>query len=105
MLTSKYADNPEMTDIIRGFVTGLPARIKQMQEHLQAGDADKLLSQARQLKAMASGSGGCGFDPISDAAEALETALADSPNWEAAETAMSDLGNMTRRVKFTPPDA
>jgi CheY-like chemotaxis protein len=104
-IASRYADNPEMADFIREFVTGLPVRIRQMQTELQSGDAKPLVSLARQLKSIASGSGGCGFDEISDAAAAVEEALNQTPDWKAAEAAMSKLADMARRAKSTPSES
>ena len=104
-IASRYADNPEMADFIRDFVTGLPARIRQMQTDLQSGDAKQLISLARQLKSIASGSGGCGFDEISDAAKAVEEALDQTPDWATAETALSKLAGMACRVTSTPSES
>ena len=68
-----------------------------IREHL--GDQEPLASEVRQLKAIAGGSGGCGFDEISQAAAKVEEALSKGPDWEAAATRLKNVRGLCRRAR------
>jgi len=68
-----------------------------MEQHVAAGDVEPLVSEVQQLKAIAGGSGGCGFDEISRAA-ADEEALSNGPDWEAAAKRLRNLSGLCRRA-------
>jgi signal transduction histidine kinase/CheY-like chemotaxis protein/HPt (histidine-containing phosphotransfer) domain-containing protein len=69
-LASDFADDPDMIDVIRRFVTTLPERVAAM----QAAEGAALQRLAHQLKGAA---GGYGFPAITDAAARLEKALVE----------------------------
>jgi len=99
-IVSKHAGNPEMAEFIHDFVIGLPARIQEMQQFLQARDGQRLASRARQLKAAASDSG-VGFGKISDAADRLAKSLVGNVDWTLVEKAVRALRDLADRVKET----
>ncbi len=102
-LVSKFDGNPATRVFIDEFVSHLPRRIEQMQASQAKGDAAELLRLTRQLKAIAGGSGGCGFDEIADAAARIEHALAQGVDWEQIGAAMSKVASLARRVSASGP--
>ena len=100
-IVSKHAGSPEMAEFIHNFVTGLPARILEMEQCVQARDTERLGPLARQLKVSASDDGGCGFGELSTAARALASALTETDDWAAVEEAMHALSILSFRVKET----
>ena len=91
---SEFADDPDMADMIDGFVAGLPARLKAMREALAGNHCEELQRLAHQLK----GAGGSyGYPSLTDAASILEDA-AKARDLEAANLALSELGALCRAV-------
>ncbi|MBS9403590.1 response regulator [Halomonas sp. TRM85114] len=68
-LYSDFADDPEMDELIAGFIERLSATLEDIQAALKADDMERLQRLAHQLKGAA---GGYGFMPVSRDAEALE---------------------------------
>jgi len=100
-IVSKHAGNPEMAEFIHDFVSGLPGKIQEMQQCVQARDTERLSPLARQMKAAASDDGGIGFGELSAAADKLAKALSGGVDWAAVEEAMHALANLAHRVKET----
>jgi len=86
MLISDLADDPDLAATVELFVAGLPERVAAIEKALAERDTDTLVHLAHQLK----GTGGShGFAPITEAAEALES---------AART-QGDLGRLAGQVR------
>jgi histidine phosphotransfer protein HptB len=88
-LHSQYAADPEMSELVRLFVSELPERAEAMASAWRAGDRELLRRLAHQLR----GSGaGYGFPSMSGAAGELETALRSmqSQPLEAAAEVIKD---------------
>ena len=98
-IVSKHAGVPEMAELIRAFVHGLPARIQKMHGCLRSRKVQQLGALARQLKVAASDHGGYGFGEISAAADKLAQAVTECADWECAEEAMLALESLSHRVK------
>ncbi|NOT01810.1 MAG: response regulator [Phycisphaerales bacterium] len=87
-LFSSMSNDPTMVDLINSFVEGLPARLRAIEEAHQKRDAAALESLARRLKGEA---GGYGFDPITDAAAALESTIKNDPGLERIKSQLDKL--------------
>ncbi|MGB0716034.1 MAG: Hpt domain-containing response regulator [Phycisphaerae bacterium] len=87
-LFSSLAEDSSMEEFINNFVKELPGKLRSIEEAMNQNDLEQLERATRQLKAEA---GGFGFEPISDAAAAVETAVQDSKGDEAITTNMSQL--------------
>jgi HPt (histidine-containing phosphotransfer) domain-containing protein len=80
-LLSLFADDPDMTELVRGFVARMPARIEEMRAAAADPNGEELLRRlAHQLKGSA---GGYGFPTITDAAGKVEDALKRGQREEA----------------------
>lgn len=71
-LRSRYADDPEMAELVAFFVQELPARVEAIQSAWRTRQIETLTRLVHQLKGA---SAGYGFDPIGDAAQAVEQQL------------------------------
>ncbi len=71
-ITSDYADDPDLADIIGAFVGRLGEMIASMRALLAADDRRELQRQAHQLKGAG---GGYGYPAVTDAAKALESVV------------------------------
>ena len=67
---SRFADDPDMADILGFFVEDATAKIERLQRALQDQNLDEVRVFSHQLKGSAAG---YGFDPLSDLARELET--------------------------------
>ncbi|MDP3215538.1 MAG: Hpt domain-containing protein, partial [Deltaproteobacteria bacterium] len=72
-LSSDFADDPDMAEIIDGFVAGLVGRAEALRAAAAEGRREEVRRLAHQLKGAA---GGYGFAPITAAAAELELAAA-----------------------------
>ncbi len=98
-ITSKYADNPDMAELLDDFVSTLPDRIREMRRYVQERKKEELSTLAQQLRVTASDEGGYGFGEISEAAEKLEVTLGKTVDWSLVEKAMFQLSSLAHRVK------
>ena len=98
---TKATSDAELTDFIHDFITGLVARIQELERCLQAQNAEQLGLLARQLKIAACDAGGCGFAELSDAAHTLLERLAGTVDWASVEEAMAVLDSLSCRVRET----
>jgi HPt (histidine-containing phosphotransfer) domain-containing protein len=71
-VVSKYANDPDMAELVELFVAELPTRVKAMQDALDRRQVDSLKRSAHQLKGAG---GGYGFASIGAAAGKLESLL------------------------------
>lgn len=79
-ITSEYASDPDMSELIELFIADLRQRVDDMLQAVESGDHRQLHVTAHQLKGSA---GGHGFPGITNRAADLEAALiaetGDSP--------------------------
>lgn len=95
---SSFAHDPELRNAIVRFVDGLPERLRQMRQAMLQHDAALLTHQARELKTVASGKTGYGFEEVSEAARELEAALTRSVDWSIVAQRMMKLAGLARRA-------
>jgi len=95
-LLSSFRDDPAMTEMISGFISGLPGQIHAIEEAASAGNLEELERLARMLKGEA---GGYGFEPITEAAREVENAaIAQEPPEKVMER-VSGLVGLGLRVR------
>ena len=73
-IRSRYADDPDMLEIVREFAQELPERAASLDALLKAERLSELQTAAHQLKGSG---GGYGFPEITECAARLEQALKD----------------------------
>lgn len=86
-LTSCYANDPEMREIITLFVAEIPERRRELTDAWTGGDLSRVRTLAHQIKGAA---GGYGFPDISVAAARLETAASNATGDGLAASAPYD---------------
>jgi len=89
-LFSSLIDEPGMVEMVTAFVNELPGRLKAVSEAAGRLELTVLEQLARRLKAEA---GGYGFEPISQAAEALENSAKTRQPEDSIKARMADLTN------------
>lgn len=95
-ILSRFANDPEMREIVALFVAEAPDRLRSMQEAWSQGDLRRVRTLAHQIKGAA---GGYGYPEISAAAGALEAAAAaPAASLETAFTAFSEFTALLARV-------
>jgi HPt (histidine-containing phosphotransfer) domain-containing protein len=94
-LVSRYAEDPQMVQVVGRFVGRLTQKVESLLEAVQNGDRDRLIREAHQLKGAA---GGYGFDSITAAAGALEARLREEAAVEAALAEVEELIGLCRRA-------
>jgi len=102
LLVSDFACDPEMVEIVRGFVRDLPGRAEDIRAAHEKEDAPALRRMLHQLKGAA---GGYGFAPISTAAAALERALGEDSDDVIAEKRLGELLSLCMRARASTPPA
>ena len=101
-LRSTHAQNPKMQDILTRFVSRLPERVNQIQQHLEEEDLESLKQAAHQLKGAA---GGYGFTPLTDAAGRVEARIKTHDAFEAiAEEVKSLIGLISQVEGYSAAD-
>jgi diguanylate cyclase (GGDEF)-like protein/PAS domain S-box-containing protein len=95
-LVSVFAHDPDMAEIVAGFVRGLPVQVAALMAASARGDRPLLLRLAHQLKGAA---GGYGFPTVSEAAGRLEAVarVEDAPLQEA----LNELVERCERTQLT----
>jgi signal transduction histidine kinase/DNA-binding response OmpR family regulator len=101
-ITSSYADDPAMREILDGFIRDLPEKVKTMSELLARNDLAELARLAHQLKGAG---GGYGFDPLSRQAERLETQIKTDQPLDAIAREVGELTDLIARITRPSPDA
>jgi len=92
VLISEFADDPDLAELVAGFVDSLPEKVQVMQTALQAQDFEGLTRLAHQLK----GAGGSyGFPSLTETAAELEAA-AKAEDVEVAGLALGTLSGRCR---------
>jgi HPt (histidine-containing phosphotransfer) domain-containing protein len=83
-ITSRYASDPEMSDLVGWFVGELPARVSSLRA---AWEAQRLKDLERLVHQLRGAGMGYGFPAISEAAGSLERRLVDLAGRPAPEAA------------------
>jgi HPt (histidine-containing phosphotransfer) domain-containing protein len=84
-----------MGELVDMYVDGMLDRINAMQQALASGDREALRCAAHQTKGAA---GSYGFDSLTDAAAALESAIRDGQPAETIQRLFDGLIQLCRRV-------
>ena len=93
-ISSDFADDEEMIELVALFVAGLPAKMDRLVRARSGNDSASILAVAHQLKGSA---GGYGFMPITVAAAALEDSLRRrAPD---LETRIAELRSLCERAR------
>ncbi len=95
-IQSTFADDPEMKELIEGFIDRLPMTIQNLQSAYDSGDSNTLWRLAHQLKGSA---GGYGFQAISRIAAKVEKAVRQPESDHELYLAMKQLTQTCARVK------
>ncbi|MDN3522598.1 ATP-binding protein [Halomonas ramblicola] len=95
-LYSSFADDPDMEELVVGFVERLPLQVHDIRSAVDAGDLGLVRRLAHQLKGAA---GGYGFMPVSRDAGALEVAAKHANQVSEVFDAMNCLAATCDRVR------
>lgn len=104
-LTSEFAGDPDMAELVRLFVEEMPERIDAMLQSWQRGAAGDLRRLAHQMKGAC---GGYGFPQVGHAAGRLENSLAafgqsaELGDLEGLREQVEELVRLCRRVTADP---
>ena len=93
---SRYADDPDMAELVASFVERLPLQIHDIRLAAHHDDLEVLRRLAHQLKGAA---GGYGFMPVSAAAAALEASTRDARQASDVAPAVDHLAQTCDRVR------
>jgi HPt (histidine-containing phosphotransfer) domain-containing protein len=101
-LTSEFAGDPDMDELVQFFVGELRARVTALRESWDGGDRRQLQRFAHQLNGAA---GGYGFPAITSAAGDLEQALlAEEAELSDLQEKVEALIQLCRRAASSAPD-
>ncbi|SFR82148.1 PAS fold-containing protein [Marinobacter daqiaonensis] len=98
-LYSSYADDPDMDELISGFVERLPQQVADLRLAADERELEKLKRLAHQLKGAA---GGYGFMPVSEQAAAVETFAREDRLTDETKEAVARLESICERVRHGP---
>ena len=94
-IRSEFENDPDMMEIVEEFASELPSRALAMEECMASGEMDKLQTLAHQLKGAG---GGYGFQPITDTAALLESALKEGADAGTIKDKINDLCEVLNAV-------
>ncbi len=100
-LISTLANDPDLIDLIRGFVAGLPDRVAALRKLMTNSDRAGLLNRLATLRSDATG---LGYAPIGDATKEFDDAIQEG-NADRQEIAMRRLLQLCARIREVAPDA
>lgn len=100
-LTSAYQDDPAMRDLLVDFVDAIPQQIRRIEEFLLEEEMAQLEHELRSLKGTA---GGYGFEPVSSAAQAAETAIQKGADANAARRYVEEVIHLCMQVRSPGKD-
>jgi len=98
-LVSELAEDPEVSDLVEVFVSGLAARLMALERALESGEHDQLARLAHQLKGSA---GAYGFPVITEAARSLEDGAKSAAQAEVIKNRFESLAGLCRRAVGKP---
>lgn len=86
-LRSRYAQDPEMSELVEWFVSELPGRMTELESYFREGRTEEIRRMAHQLR----GSGSAyGFDEITSVAQTLEQTIAAGTDVECTADSIRD---------------
>lgn len=97
-LTSKFADDPDMTDLIEMFVNDLPQQIESLRTSFEQRHFQDLQVIAHQIKGAG---GGYGYPSLTNAASSLEDSIKQDARLENVQRALNDLIQLCQRAQLT----
>ncbi|HYO10215.1 MAG TPA: CHASE3 domain-containing protein [Tepidisphaeraceae bacterium] len=100
-LRSTFADEPEMQQVLREYVAGLPRQVAQVAALLDRRDMDALRRAAHQIKGAG---GGYGFMPLTDAAAKVERLIMAGAAGDAVARQVRELLDVIRSVQDYEPE-
>jgi HPt (histidine-containing phosphotransfer) domain-containing protein len=95
-IRSRFADDPDMNEILGEFLASLPQKVQQFQLLLDQQNLDDLRRALHQLKGAG---GGYGFDALSDVAARAEQAVKRADPLTTIGAQVQDLIDLIRRVE------
>jgi CheY-like chemotaxis protein len=101
LMTSELSDDPDLAELLPGFVRMLPKKVDRLFELLSAGELHELCQLAHQLKGAA---GGYGFPLVTQGAAQLESELHESVPLDQITATVAELASLIRRVEGYPAD-
>jgi signal transduction histidine kinase/DNA-binding response OmpR family regulator len=101
LMTSELSDDPDLAELLPGFVRMLPKKVDRLFELLSAGELHELCQLAHQLKGAA---GGYGFPLVTQGAAQLESELHESAPLDQITATVAELAFLIRRVEGYPGD-
>lgn len=99
-LYSRFAADPDMSELANMFVEEMPTRIRCLKELLASEDWQELGRFAHQLKGSA---GGYGFDQLTPFAAKLEAAIRDGEAEAAIRADVDELSDACGQVRTAAP--
>ncbi len=97
VIHSTFSKDPDMQELVEGFVGRLPMIIGDIKAAYDSGDTEHLCRLAHQLKGSA---GGYGFLPVSQVAATLEAAARSSGSPDELASAIKQLQQTCERVEL-----
>jgi len=94
-LTSAYAADPDMKEVLEEFVANLPTKVSKLADLLARQELEELRRLAHQLKGAG---GGYGFPQLSERAAALEAQLKAAAGADSVAAAVAELTTLIRRI-------
>jgi PAS domain S-box-containing protein len=95
-LARESAGSPDLSDLVAGFIAGLPTRLDALHHALVDEDLGSFARLAQQLKAAA---GGCGFQSLTQAAADLERLAAAHEAVDKLRETMQQVTDLCRRAQ------
>jgi len=94
-LLSKYADDPDMADLVEMFIEDLPKRMNALAETFEQQQFSDLQRIAHQIKGAG---GGYGYPELTEAATTLENSLKQNDELDAIHDAFDELLTLCKRA-------
>lgn len=98
-VTSNFANDPDLRDIIQMFVDEMPYRTALLEELFQSGQLEELHRVIHELTAAA---GNYGFPSIAQAASQVEKLIEEEAPYEQIRSHLEDLLRLCSLARFTP---
>jgi HPt (histidine-containing phosphotransfer) domain-containing protein len=93
---STYGSDPMLGEMVELYVAEMPERIAALERAFSEGDRESLRRTAHQMKGAA---GSYGFDPLTDAAAELESAVREDQPRLRIQHALEELIGRCRRIR------
>ena len=93
---SAYGGDPLLGEMVDLYVAEMPDRIAALERAFSDGDCESLRRTAHQTKGAA---GSYGFDPLTEAAAELESAVRENQPRQRIQQALEELIGLCRRIR------